>query len=143
MTLVLLGGAPQVVRRVPEGEARREAVLRDLIADHPALLPVHDIDPSYGRVITITTELSIPGVGFVDVVLMDEYGRLIVVECKLWRNPQARREVVGQILDYARELSRFSYEDFQRQVSIATKRYGNVLYALAQEAGGTLPSTLR
>ncbi len=139
MTLVLLGDTPQVVQRVPEGEARREAVLRDLIADYPAILPVHDIDPSYGKLITVTMELSIPGVGFVDVVLMDEFGRLIVVECKLWRNPQARREVVGQILDYARELSRFSYEDLQRQVSIATKRRGNVLYALAQEAGSSLP----
>lgn len=138
MTLVLLGDAPQVVSRVPQGEARREAVLRDLIADYPSILPVQDIDPSYGKVITVTTELSIPGVGFVDVLLMDEYGRLIVVECKLWRNPQARREVVGQILDYARELSRFAYEDLQRQVSIATKRPGNVLYGLAQEAGSTL-----
>lgn len=68
---------------------------------------------------------------------MDEHGRLVVIECKLWRNPQARREVVGQILDYARELSRFAYEDLQRQVSIATRRQGNVLFSLAQEAGGT------
>lgn len=139
MTLVLLDNGAQIVRRVPQGEARSEAVLRDLIADHPAMLPVHDIDPSFGNVVTVTTELSIPGVGFVDVLLMDEYGRLIVVECKLWRNPQARREVVGQILDYARELSRFSYEDLQRQVSIATKRQGNVLYALAREVGSALP----
>jgi hypothetical protein len=140
MTLVLLDNdTTQVVRRVPQGEARREAVLRDLIAEHPALLPVHDLDPSYGRLVTVTRELSIPGVGFVDVLLMDEAGRLVMVECKLWRNPQARREVVGQILDYARELGRYGYEDLQRQVSIATKRQGNVLYALAQEAGGTLP----
>ena len=139
MTLIMVEeeGA-RVVPRVPQGEARREAVLRDLIAAHPAILPVHDLDPSYGRLITITRELSIPGVGFVDVLLMDEHGRLVVVECKLWRNPQARREVVGQILDYARELSRFAYEDLQRQVSIATRRQGNVLFALAQEAGGTL-----
>ncbi|SFP84237.1 hypothetical protein [Sphingomonas rubra] len=140
MTLVLLDNdTTQVVRRVPQGEARREAVLRDLIAEHPALLPVHDLDPSYGRLVTVTRELSIPGVGFVDVLLMDEAGRLVMVECKLWRNPQARREVVGQILDYARELSRYGYEDLQRQVSIATRRQGNVLYALAQEVGGTLP----
>jgi hypothetical protein len=140
MTLVLLDNdTTQVVRRVPQGEARREAVLRDLIAEHPALLPVHDLDPSYGRLATVTRELNIPGVGFIDVLLMDENGRLVVVECKLWRNPQARREVVGQILDYARELSRFGYEDLQRQVSIATRRHGNVLYALAREAGGTLP----
>lgn len=139
MTLVLLDNdTTTVVHRVPEGEARREATLRDLIADHPALLPIHDLDPSYGRLVTVTKELSIPGVGFVDILLMDEHGRLVVVECKLWRNPQARREVVGQILDYARELSRFGYEDLQRQVSIATRRQGNVLHALAQEAGGTL-----
>lgn len=139
MTLVMIDeeGA-RVVPRVAQGEARREAVLRDLIATHPSILPVHDLDPSYGRLITITRELSIPGVGFIDVLLMDEHGRLVVVECKLWRNPQARREVVGQILDYARELSRFAYEDLQRQVSIATRRQGNVLFQLAQEAGGML-----
>ncbi len=140
MTLVLIDDdATHVVRRVPQGEARREATLRDLIAAHPAILPVHEIDPSFGRLITVTRELNIPGVGFVDVLLIDEHGRLVVVECKLWRNPQARREVVGQILDYARELSRFGYEDLQRQVSIATRRQGNVLYALAQAGGGTLP----
>jgi hypothetical protein len=140
MTLVMIDEAgTKVVPRVPQGEARREATLRDLIAAHPDILPVRDLDPSYGRLITVTRELSIPGVGFVDVLLMDENGRLVIVECKLWRNPQARREVVGQILDYARELSRFAYEDLQRQVSIATRRQGNVLYQLAQEAGGTLP----
>ena len=110
MTLIMIEEErARVVPRVPQGEARREAVLRDLIVAHPDILPVHDLDPSYGRLITITRELSIPGVGFVDVLLMDEHGRLVVVECKLWRNPQARREVVGQILDYARELSRFAY----------------------------------
>lgn len=140
MTLVLIDDdATQVVRRVPQGEARREATLRDLIAAHPGLLPVHDLDRSYGRLTTVTRELAIPGVGFVDVLLIDENGRLVIVECKLWRNPQARREVIGQILDYARELARFSYEDLQRQVSIATRRQGNVLYTLAQEAGGNLP----
>ena len=139
MTLVMIDEeGTRVVPRVPQGEARREAALRDLIAAHPDILPVHELDPSYGRLVTITRELSIPGVGFVDVLLMDEHGRLVMVECKLWRNPQARREVVGQILDYARELSRFAYEDLQRQVSIATRRQGNVLFQLAQEAGGTL-----
>ena len=141
MTLVVFdsdGNTTQVIPRVPQGDARREATLRDLIAEHPEILPIHDLDPSYGRLVTVTRELNIPGVGFVDVIMIDEHGRLVVVECKLWRNPQARREVVGQILDYARELSRYSYDDLQRQVSIATKRTGNVLYDLACKAGGTL-----
>lgn len=140
MTLVLLeeGGTPRVIDRVPEGIVRGEHRLRDLIHDHPQIMPVHRLDPSYGCVFTVARELSIPGVGFVDVLLADERGRLVVVECKLWRNPQARREVVGQILDYAREISRYGYEDLQRQVSIATRRSGNVLYDLAREAGSTL-----
>ena len=140
MTLVLIrdNDAPTIVQRVPQGEARREHKLRDLIHDNPTILPVRDIDPGYGRLFTVARELNVPGVGFIDVLLADEHGRLVVVECKLWRNPQARREVVGQILDYARELSRYGYEDLQRQISIATKRQGNVLYALACEAGGTL-----
>jgi hypothetical protein len=140
VTLVLLNDerAPDLVKRVPQGEARREHTLRDLIYDNPAIMPVHELDPSYGRLFTVGRELTIPGVGFVDVVLADERGRLVIIECKLWRNPQARREVVGQILDYARELSRYGYEDLQRQISIATKRQGNVLFELACEAGSIL-----
>lgn len=140
MTLVLIDEtAPaQLLRRVPQGEARLEKTLRDLLYDNPDAVPVHEFDPGYGRLVTVAKELNIPGVGFIDVLLMDERGRLIVVECKLWRNPQARREVVGQILDYARELARYSYEDLQRQVSIATKRQGNVLYALATSVGCAL-----
>ena len=132
------GAAAQVVARVPRGEARREHALRDLIHDNPSIVPVHDLDPSFGRLFTVAKELNIPGVGFVDVLLADERGRLIVIECKLWRNPQARREVVGQILDYARDLSRYSYEDLQRQISIATRRQGNVLYELARAVGSDM-----
>lgn len=140
MTLVLIDEAAsaRLVARVPQGEARLEKTLRDLIHDHPDVLPVREFDPGFGRLVTVARELNIPGVGFIDVLLMDERGRLVVVECKLWRNPQARREVVGQILDYARELARYGYEDLQRQVSIATRRQGNVLHALARSVGGTL-----
>ena len=140
MTLVLLDDddPPAVIARVPHGEARREHRLRDLIFAKPEILPVQELDPSIGRLIAVTCELNVPGVGFVDVLLIDDKGRLVIVECKLWRNPQARREVVGQILDYARELARFSYDDLQREVSSSTKRTGNVLFELARAAGSTL-----
>ena len=41
----------------------------------------------------------------VDALYVNAAGRLILAEFKLWRNPQARREVIGQILDYAKELA--------------------------------------
>lgn len=137
MTLALLNpdSVPLLIAREPQGVARSENELRDLLFAYPAMLPIHDIDPGFGRIVPVAKELVIPDVGRIDALLVDEHGKLIVVEAKLWRNPQARREVVGQILDYARELARFTYEDLQRQISIATKRSGNVLYALACEAG--------
>jgi len=139
MTLVLLNSdpAPTIVRRVPEGAARSEDALRNLLFAHPAMLPISEIDPGIGHLTPIARELNVPDVGRIDAFLADARGHLVIVECKLWRNPQARREVVGQILDYARALARFSYDDLQREVSRATGRSGNALYELvAAEAEG-------
>lgn len=61
-------------------------------------------------------------------------GLPVLVECKLWRNPEARREVVGQILDYAKELSRWSSSDLQRAVKQNLKRDGNPLLDIVHAA---------
>jgi hypothetical protein len=42
-------------------------------------------------------------------------GDIAIIETKLWRNPDARRKVIAQILDYANELSKWTYEDMQRE----------------------------
>ena len=141
MTLVVLaedGAAARLLSRVPAGEARSENALRDLLFAQPAILPVSEIDPAVGPLAPIARELNVPGVGRIDALLADGRGHLVIVECKLWRNPQARREVVGQILDYARALARFSYEDLQREISSATGRKGNVLYEIVRGLGGAL-----
>jgi hypothetical protein len=138
VTLVLIGDTHPalVVDREAEGVARQEAVLRDMLFANPAMLPVREIDPSFGRLVPVAKEFHIPGgVGRIDALFIDEHGRLVIVECKLWRNPQAKREVVGQILHYASEMARFSYDVLQRQVSQATGRPGNVLHSLLTEAG--------
>jgi hypothetical protein len=141
MTFVLFGTADKavhVIPRVPEGQANLEHPLRDLVFAHPEILPLTDLEPGIGRIAAVTVELSLPGAGFADVLLVSEHGRLIIVECKLWRNPQARREVVVQVLDYARELAHYDYEDLQRAISDRLGRTGNVLYELAVAAGSTM-----
>lgn len=140
MTLVIVddNDAATVVPRVPQGYARAEHPLRDLIFAHPQILPLQELEPEIGTIVPVAIEVNLPGAGFLDVLLVSEYGRIIVVECKLWRNPQARREVVGQILDYAKELARYGYEDLQRVISSRVGRTGNVLYELAVAAGGAM-----
>ena len=115
-----------------ETNGRNEAWLRDTLFQHPELVPVGDIDHAYGPLTPLCVELQVGGAGRLDIAFINPFGRLTLVECKLWRNPQARREVVAQVLDYARAISRWSYSDLQRQVAQATGRAGNVPYELAK-----------
>ncbi|WP_421849202.1 hypothetical protein [Novosphingobium sp.] len=139
MTLVLIDNSGStLVPRIPQGDANAEHPLRDLIFEHPAILPLAELEPEIGRVVAVAKEFYLPGAGFADVLLVSEWGRLIIVECKLWRNPQARREVVGQVLDYARQLARSDYETLQAAISSNRQRRGNVLYELAREAGSSM-----
>ena len=74
----------------------------------------------------ICRQLSLPA-GFANALFVNYLGRLTLTEFELWRNPQARREVIGQILDYAKDLASWDYADLQRQVSLALGKSGNAL----------------
>lgn len=110
-----------------------EGWLQNLIQSHPALLPVSEIEPGLFPVIPICMELPVPS-GSIDNLMLTPDGGVVVVETKLWRNPQARREVVGQVLDYAKDLSGFSYEDLERAVGSALKQRGVRLIDLVSAA---------
>lgn len=109
-----------------------EAFIQDLAFAHPTCLPVSEIDSAYEDLVPICCELNTP-VGPLDILYVTPKGRVVVVEAKLWRNPEARRKVIGQILDYANELSRWNYEDLQREVSRITGKKGNALYEIVKQ----------
>lgn len=73
--------------------------------------------------------------GPIDNLMVTPTGLPVLVECKLWRNPEGRREVVGQILDYAKELSRWSASDLEREVGKRLKRSGNPIIEMVRTAG--------
>ena len=88
----------------------------------------------FSNPVPICTELNTPA-GPIDNFMVTAAGLPILVECKLWRNPEMRRQVVSQILDYAKELSRWSSSDLQREASRRLDRPGNALLELVREAG--------
>jgi hypothetical protein len=51
-------------------------------------------------------------------------GQVVLVETKLWRNPEARREVVGQILDYAKQLTTWSFDVLEKKAATAAQTEG-------------------
>jgi hypothetical protein len=87
--------------------------------------------------IPICRELNTPA-GPIDNFMVTPTGLPVLVECKLWRNPEGRREVVGQILDYAKELSRWSSSDLQREVSRRLKLDGNPLLDIVRAAAPSI-----
>lgn len=109
-----------------------EKYLQELIFNHPSCLPIYEIDQSFSNLIPVCCELNTPA-GPLDILFVTPTGRLGIVEAKLWRNPEARRKVIGQILDYAKELSAWSYEDLQREIARVTGRKGNALFEIAKE----------
>lgn len=93
-----------------------EAQLQALVHNQPEALPISEIDAAFEGAISICRELNTPA-GPIDNFLITPSGLPVIVECKLWRNPQARREVVGQVLDYAKELARWSSADIEREAA--------------------------
>jgi hypothetical protein len=58
----------------------------------------------------------------VDNLLISPDGRICLVECKLWHNPEAVREVVAQILSYASALSVLDYDELLSAVRQTLKQ---------------------
>jgi hypothetical protein len=122
------------------GHGMAESEIRDLIHKHPLCLPIAEIDPLFTGAISICTELRTPA-GPIDNFLVTSDGMPVIVECKLWRNSQSRREVVGQILDYSKELTKWSASDVQREVSRRIGRKGNVVVDILRNAGHEINET--
>ncbi len=113
----------------PEAASYDEAWLQNLIMLQPGLLPVGQIEPVFLNMVPICTELPMRA-GFVDNLFITPAGDLALVECKLWRNPEARRKVVAQIIDYASELTTWTYETLES----AIKRTKSVDASLGTES---------
>ena len=101
-----------VLQRVPLMEkVFNEKWLQNLLFENPTILPFSDLEPTFDRSIPIVRELGTEA-GPVDLIYMNSKGYITIVETKLWRNPDARRSVVAQIIDYAKEIAEWSYEQF-------------------------------
>ncbi|MBL8908864.1 MAG: hypothetical protein JNM20_19495 [Rhizobiales bacterium] len=103
--------------------------LQDLVHRHPEILPIAEIEPAFTHPISVCRELRTQH-GPIDNLLITPEGNLIVVEAKLWRNPEARRKVVAQALDYASCLFELDYEGLERAVLDARAGEGDAAKSL-------------
>ena len=113
--------------------------LPQLLFETPEVLPIAEIDPAFAPAVPLCRELP-TAAGSIDLAYVSDQGLLSIVECKLWRNPEARRAAVTQILDYAKEISRWSYEELNDAVLRAAKppEGTNTLFDLVQKQNDTI-----
>ncbi len=116
-----------------------EGWLQRLIQNNPELLPIEEIEPAYTPVIPVCMELpTTKGYkGRIDNFFITPNGNLIFAECKLWRNPESRRRVITQVMDYVESLTACSYADLDKTIAqgiVAGNSLGfTSLYALVED----------
>src|SRR3954449_3661042 len=110
--VVIRDGTVRSERLVEENAVPTEAALHEVLMRHPELVPATDL--GFGRVATVGFEIRLTS-GSADLVLLDDEGRVCIVEVKKEGNPDTRR-VVAQLLDYAAALWGFTVEDFEQGV---------------------------
>lgn len=95
--ILVASGATDGVRLKPLTQqvgvkAVTEVDIQSLVHAYPTCLPIVEIDPMYSGPVPICTELRTPA-GAIDIFMVTPSGLPVLVECKLWRNPEGRREV--------------------------------------------------
>ena len=92
-------GQPLIIQnksilRPQQKEAMSEKFIQQLVFENPDCLPISEIDDAYSPLIPVCMELNTP-VGPLDILMITPNGKLVIIETKLCRNPEARRKVVA------------------------------------------------
>jgi RecB family endonuclease NucS len=76
--------------------------------------------PGGGAALAVAREFPVAA-GSIDLVGVDPDGEVVVCECKLEANREARRMVVGQLFAYAGALWELSFDDFSERFASQAK----------------------
>lgn len=94
-----------------------EAALQRFFEKYPQIIPGKQINPGSDdppRFVLLRREMPIGGWSL-DHLFVDQNAVLTLVETKLFQNPQSRREVVGQIIEYAANATEYWSKGQARQ----------------------------
>jgi hypothetical protein len=93
-----------------------EAELQDLLANSPSLIPVSEIREGASPLVVAIREFGLPGSGNTDALSFSADGDIAIIECKLAANPESKRKVIGQILEYGAYMWGMTYEEVDQRV---------------------------
>lgn len=105
--------------RSDDPNAFKEKLLQELIDATPNVLPVRDYLPSTTALFSLGREIPVDqgtNNGYIDNLLVTNDGYLVIVETKLYRNPEGVRDVIGQILQYGTAVCQMSVMELETRI---------------------------
>lgn len=111
-------GVTERLKRIPfDTQYYSEKWLQEILEYNPLLVPAGKVGAQFDNLVCIGREVPVSSgdtTGYIDNLYISSEGRLVVVETKLYRNQEQRRNVISQILDYAKELTKWDCEKLDR-----------------------------
>ena len=96
--------------------AKAEAELQKMLVESPSLISISEIREGVSPLTAAISEFGLPGSGATDILAFSSEGDIAIIECKLATNPEIKRKVIGQILEYAAYLWQMPYEVFANRI---------------------------
>ena len=147
-----MDAAPALLDRISYSNAAsypfREDYLQWLLDTTPQVLPIRDFFPTVLSLCSLGREIPVDlgrKEGYIDNLFVTNDARLVLVEAKLYRNPEGIREVVAQTYQYEEAINGMTYMRFEAALRKGQKA-GNELRATetiaarvqAKEASGEM-----
>ena len=117
--LIFVGQDHQAIKQLSSISEKEklfdEHWLQELLINNPSLLPSKELDESWLELIPLGREVPVKA-GAIDNLYITPNGLICLVETKLWRNFEAHRTVVAQIIAYAKDLAGMTFDGFKECV---------------------------
>ncbi len=96
-----------------------ETLLQELIDATPHVLPIREYLPSTTALFSLAREVPVDlgaNPGYIDNLLVTNDGYLVIVETKLYRNPEGIRDVIAQTLQYGMAVGQMSVMELESRI---------------------------
>jgi len=115
MKILMRSDGDQQWQMVDSATYAAEKEMQKLLYDSPNLIPIHEMREGASELVAGVREFNLP-IGYVDMLAFSADGDIAIIECKLADNPEIKRKIIGQVLEYGAALWKMRYEILDEKI---------------------------